>query len=303
MGPPVIPFVQQPSISLGPITIHAFGVIVAAAVLTGLELGPRRFRRLGLDPHLGEGLAWYAVIAGFLGAHLFSVLFYFPEEVARNPLVLLKLWEDISSFGGVIGGVIGIWLFLRFKAPPLEGRVRRSYLDAVAFVFPFALAVGRMACSLAHDHPGTVTSFPLAVSLETPAARNYIEGIYRAAGRLPELPSNPVLSRLGFHDLGWYEFLYLVLVVVPTFTLLDRRRRPAGFFVVLFLLLYLPVRFGLDFLRVADARYWGLTPAQYVAAVALLGLCLAGWRASWPGWRQPITSTAGSGSAPAGKPQ
>jgi hypothetical protein len=30
------------------------------------------------------------------------------------------------------------------------------------------------------------------------------------------------------------------------------------------------VRFGLDFLRIADVRYAGLTPAQWVAMIVLL---------------------------------
>lgn len=270
----MIPYLEQPSLDLGPLSVHAFGIIVAAAVLVGLGLGRRRFTLLGLDGALGERLAWWVVVGGFLGAHLFSVLFYFPHELAANPLLLFKVWEDISSFGGILGGVAGLWLFLRLKATGLNAGTRWAYLNAVAFVFPFALAVGRIACSLAHDHPGTVTSFPLAVSLESPEAQAYIAGVYRAAGRLGELPPPTVLTHLGFHDLGWYEFLYLSVVVVPLFLILDRKPRPAGFYVVAFMLLYLPVRLALDFLRVGDARYAGLTPAQVVGGLALLGLPL-----------------------------
>lgn len=270
----MIPYFEQPSVHLGPVTVHAFGIIVAASVLFGLELGRRRFGRLGLDRALGERLAWWVVVGGFLAAHLFSVLFYFPHELAANPLLLFKVWEDISSFGGILGGVVGLWLFLRLKAPGLDPNARWAYLDAVAFVFPFALTVGRIACSLAHDHPGTITSFPLAVSLQASDAQAYIAGGYQAAGRLSELPPPAALTHVGFHDLGWYEFLYLSLIVVPLFLTLDRKPRPAGFFVVAFVLLYLPVRFALDFLRVGDARYAGLTPAQWIAAFVLLSLPL-----------------------------
>ena len=194
--------------------------------------------------------------------------------MAEHPVVLLRLWEDISSFGGILGGLLGIWLFLRLKSPAVAASTRLVYFDAVAFVFPFALAVGRVACSLAHDHPGTVTSFPLAISLESPKAQAYITGVYQASGRLGELPPPAVLAQLGFHDLGWYELLYLGLVVLPTFALLGRRGRPAGFFVLAFIIMYMPVRFALDFLRVADARYLGLTPAQYVASAMLLSIPL-----------------------------
>ncbi len=272
----MIPYIQQPSFHLGPITVHAFGVIVAVAVLSGLVLAARRVRQLGLDARVGEGLAGYAVVCGFLGAHFFSVLFYFPREVVAHPLVLLKVWEDISSFGGILGGMVGAWLYFRIKAPSIDRVTRWMYVDVAAFVFPVSLAIGRIACSLAHDHPGTVTTFPLAVSLEGDAARAYIEGVYRAAGRLAELPAPPTLARLGFHDLGWYEFLYLSLVVVPVTLTLGRKPRRPGTLFVSFVALYMPVRFALDFLRVGDARYAGLTPAQWVAMLLVAALPFLG---------------------------
>jgi hypothetical protein len=52
-----VPYATQPSLHLGPVTIHAYGVIVALSAFLGLEVARRRFRRLGLDQVLGEGLA------------------------------------------------------------------------------------------------------------------------------------------------------------------------------------------------------------------------------------------------------
>lgn len=261
----MIPYVQQPCAQLGPLRICAFGFIVAASVYAGLELGRRRFRRLGLDASIGEGLAWYAIVCGFLGAHLFSVLFYFPRELAANPLLLFKVWEDISSFGGLLGGFLGILLYFRRRQPTLDSRARLVYLDVAAFVFPVSLMIGRIACSFAHDHPGSITRFPLAVSLASADAQAYIARVYENAGRLAELSSAPTLSTMGFHDLGWYEFLYLAAVVVPLTLWWGQAERRPGFFLGAFALLYAPVRFLLDFLRVGDARYFGLTPAQYAA--------------------------------------
>ncbi|MEA3246023.1 MAG: prolipoprotein diacylglyceryl transferase family protein [Gemmatimonadota bacterium] len=268
----MIPYLEQPSWRLGPVTVHAFGVIVAVAVLTGLVLGGRRFRQLGLDARVGDGLAGYVVVCGFLAAHLFSVLFYFPHEVVENPLVLLKVWEDISSFGGILGGIGGAWLYFRIKAPSIDRALRWVYVDVVAYVFPVSLAIGRIACSVAHDHPGTLTTLPLAVSLESGAARAYIDGVYRAAGRFAELPPTAVLARLGFHDLGWYEFVYLSLLVMPVTLALGRKSRTPGAFFMSFIALYMPVRFTLDSLRVSDVRYAGLTPAQWVALLLLAAL-------------------------------
>lgn len=268
----MIPFLEQPSVQIGPLTIHAFGPIVAAAVYAGLAVGTRRFARLGRDRTLGERLAWWAVAGGFLGAHLFSVVFYFPGNVAENPLVLLKLWEDISSFGSILGGLLGVWLFFRLRAPAVDRPTRWAYLDVVAFVFPISLMIGRVACSLAHDHPGALTTFPLAVSVHSAEAQVYVADVYRDAGRLAELPAAPGLAHFGFHDLGWYEFLYLAVLVVPVTLWLDRRPRVPGFFLATFIVLYMPGRFLLDFLRISDARYAGLTPAQWVTVLLLLAL-------------------------------
>jgi len=267
----MFPYFPQPEYHLfGPVTIHAFGAIVALAVIVGWRMVLARARRKGLDPERFEDLLLYVILSGFVVAHLYSVLAYFPREVMKDPLLLLKFWEDISSFGGFAGGVLGLWLFFRFKARDLDAAARLFYMDVIAYVFPFAWAIGRAACSVAHDHPGTVTTFPLGISLKSPEAQTYIAFFYREAGRLTELPPPAVLSRMAFHDLGWYEFLYMSCLMVPAFLVLDRKPRPPGFFLIAFPLLYVPVRFFLDFLRISDARYFGLTPAQYAGIAVFL---------------------------------
>jgi phosphatidylglycerol:prolipoprotein diacylglycerol transferase len=270
----VIPYLQQPGIAIGPLKLQAFGVILAISVVVAEALYRRRLRRQQLDVEVGMALAWYALVTGFICAHLFSVLLYFPDKVARNPLLLFKVWEDVSSFGGMLGGALGAALFLATRGSSLPSRVKWAYADAVAFVTPMGWAIGRVACSLAHDHPGRITTFPLAVSLSTARAQAYIAGVYADAGLA--LPPAPQLARMGFHDLGWYELLYLALFVSPVFVWLDRRRsdakRRAGYWVAALALLYAPMRLYLDTLRVADVRYFGLTPGQYAAG----GLLIAG---------------------------
>lgn len=265
----MLPYFEHPVWRVGPITMYAFGVAVAAALWFGLAAAQRRFARVGLDPALASRAGRWTLIGGLLGAHLFSVLVYFPEKLRRDPWLLLRVWEDISSFGGILGGIAGALLFFVLRTRADERRALWPFLDAVAFVFPGALAAGRLGCALAHDHPGRVTTSPLAISLESDAARAYIGGVYDAAGLA--LPP----AAMGFHDLGLYEFAFLALVLVPLFRLWDRRPRATGFFLTAFAALYLPVRFLLDTLRISDARYLGLTPAQWVAALVFAALPFA----------------------------
>jgi phosphatidylglycerol:prolipoprotein diacylglycerol transferase len=264
----MLPYFEQPAWQFGPLTVHAFGIAVAAALWWGLAMAPRRFERAGLDAVVGQRLGTWMVIGGIAGAHLFSVLLYFPDKLRQDPWLLLRFWEDISSFGGLLGGVLAGLCFFAIRLQHTPGPTKLAYFDAVAFVFPAALAIGRVGCALAHDHPGVVTAFPLAISLESEPAREYLGGLYDAAGLA--FPSNA--ASMGFHDLGVYEFLFLALVVVPLFAYWNRGPKPAGFYLLAFFGLYLPVRFALDMLRVADERYVGLTPAQWVAAFVMIAL-------------------------------
>jgi len=277
----MIPYFPQPSLHLfGPVYLHGFGTMVAVALITAWWITTARSRKEGLDPDRMQDMFGWVVVTGFIVAHLYSVLAYYPREVMRNPLMLLKIWENISSFGGIAGGILGLWLYFRFKGGDIGFKERVRYMDVIAYTFPFGWLFGRLGCTLAHDHPGAITSFPLAISLESAAARNFIRTVYEEAGRQAELLSNTDLSRLGFHDLGWYEFLFTALFLVPVFLLLGRKKRAPGFYIIVFLLLYIPARFMLDFLRVADVTYLGLTPGQYAAAAvfaALLVLVFTGF--------------------------
>jgi phosphatidylglycerol:prolipoprotein diacylglycerol transferase len=165
----MLPFFEQPALHVGPLRIHAFGAAVAVGLWLSLTMAERRFARAALDSATGARLGGWMLVGGFLGAHLFSVLLYFPTQLRSDPWLLLRVWEDISSFGGIVGGVIGAWLFLSTRTPRIDARTRLAFLDAIAFVFPVGLAFGRIGCALVHDHPGTFTTFPLAISLNSPA--------------------------------------------------------------------------------------------------------------------------------------
>ena len=106
---------------------------------------------------------------------------------------------------------------------------------------------GRLGCSIAHDHPGLHSDAWFAVR-------------YPDGGRL---------------DLGLVELLITVPLALACFRLL-RTPRPWGFYAGVICTYYAPLRFLLDFLREragvnvgqallagGDARYLGLTPAQW----------------------------------------
>jgi phosphatidylglycerol---prolipoprotein diacylglyceryl transferase len=259
----MLPYFAPPAWTIGPVTVEAFGIAVAVAMWCGTWLFEDRVAMLRLDRTVAMRFSGWVIAGGIVGAHLFSVIFYFPERLRDDPWLLLRVWEPISSFGGMLGGLVAAFLFFRRSRHAQGSTVaeQTAFLDALAFAFPFALAIGRFGCALAHDHPGRVTTFPLSISLQQPDAQLFIATIYRNAGL--SLPFDAASQ--AFFDLGLLECVYLAAVVLPVFWMCRRSQR-TGFFLWLFPALYLPMRFFLDTLRVADVRYAGLTPAQWVAA-------------------------------------
>jgi phosphatidylglycerol:prolipoprotein diacylglycerol transferase len=238
----MIPYIAQPSFHLGPLTIHAFGVLVAIAVIVGSEIAKRRATSQGLSAELLNRLLGWVVVGGFVGGHVLDLLFYEPARVLREPIVLLKLWDGLGSFGGFVGAIAAALLFVH------RNKVEKAwaYVDASAYGFPFGWIFGRLGCTVAFDHPGVATHLFFG--------ERYTDGVVR-------------------HNLGLEEAVY-TMFVAALFYVLARKKRPEGFFVAALAVVYAPVRFALDTLRIADTRYGGLTPGQ-IGSVVLLFIGLA----------------------------
>ncbi len=236
----VIPWFQFPSLELGPFSIQSFGVLSALGILLATLLTSRAARQLGKDPQVPVDFAVAGVLAGVVGGHLVHLLAYHPEEL-REPWRVLMLWEGLSSMGGLLGGVIAAVVWFRWKQVAFS-----EYADAFALGVAPGWGVARIGCFTVHDHPGVVTSFPLAV--------RFPDGLVR-------------------HDLGLYEAI-LLLSLGALLWALHRRGALRGSLLAVLAVVYGVGRFLLDFLRArpgdvpyADARHLGLTFAQYTAVV------------------------------------
>jgi phosphatidylglycerol---prolipoprotein diacylglyceryl transferase len=257
----MIPYFSGHLFDIGSIPIHLFGVLVACGVIVGDRIVVSEGRKRGLEEQDVRFLNARIVIAGFIMAHLVSVIFYFPERIKEHPSVLLNFWSGLSSFGGFLGAFLAFLYYTKKEKIP-----RLPYADAVALGLSVGWIFGRTGCFTAHDHPGLHTSFFLSV--------NY--------------PKQTALDFAGpRHDLGLDELLFTIVMTVILFRY-ARKPRPPGHIIGLAAMMYAPVRFGLDFLRATDValpdqRYAGLTPAQWAClATMVLGARLMGLIPSRP---------------------
>jgi phosphatidylglycerol---prolipoprotein diacylglyceryl transferase len=233
----LIPWFELPSLSLGPFTIQSFGVLSALGILAAVKLAARGAGETGRNPQVILDFAVVGVLTGVLAGHFVHLFFYHPEEL-EDPWRILKFWEGLSSMGGLLGGVLAAAFYFRRK------KIRfHDYGDAFALGVAPGWGIARVGCFTVHDHPGIPTDFFLAV-------------------RFPDG---------GRHDLGLYEAIVL-LSLGAVLWVFHRRGILRGRLLGLLAVVYGLARFLLDFLRArdvayADARYLGLTPAQYAVIV------------------------------------
>jgi phosphatidylglycerol:prolipoprotein diacylglycerol transferase len=220
-------------------SIAPFTWLIATGMVVCFFLAQRRVKRVGLfPPNNAVAMVWVA-IGGFIGAHVLEVLAYYPERLLQGPQTLFAIWEGFSSFGGFIGGTVGLFLYCR-----LRGLWMLPYIDAQLYGYVPGWIIARGGCFVSHDHLGSRSDFVLAVA--------YPDG--------------------ARHNLGLYEVLVVAGITLVLYALPDRKRF-VGFHTALVLLLYAPARFLLDLLRTGDRRYLGLTAAQYLCFV-MLGLAV-----------------------------
>ena len=234
----MIPYFQFISFHIGPVTIYVWGTMVALGILAGTWVSARLAKERGLDPSIIWDAAAIAALAGIIGARVAYVFFYNPSFFIAHPAQIIALWNGgMSISGSIVCAAVALLWFLRSRKVDMV-----AYLDAIAYGTPLAYGIGRIGCFLIHDHPGTLTHFILGVK-------------YPGGTR---------------HDLGLYEsFNGFGLFII--FLILRHKKAKPPTYAVAFLLWYGVVRFFLDFLRINDARYFGLTAAQYLAALMFCG--------------------------------
>ena len=138
---PALDLVMNPgrAISIGPLTVHYYGAIIAFGLILGVMYACRRSKDFGLkEDDLIDGVLWVTPFA-ILCARAYYVIFRWAEEYAANPISALYIWQGgLAIYGGVIGAVIGIIIFCKCrKIKPLV------VLDVVSLSFLIGQSIGR----------------------------------------------------------------------------------------------------------------------------------------------------------------
>lgn len=248
----VIPYKTFPEISIGPLQLRTFGLMVGLGVLLGAWVAAR-FVESHTDVTRDETyrLATWMVIGGVIGARLTWVITHWSQ--IQSPLYVIAVWKGGLQFSGgfIVAVAIGFPTFRRWART-----TRWLNLDGYALGLTIGLAIGRIGCISVGEHFGSASSWLLAVRYEGGTVREDMLG------------SKPLQVGAEFHNTAIYELLHL-LVLFGILMWLVRRRPAPGTLIGLFCLWYGVARFLTDFLRVNDKTTFGLTGAQYMCLVLM----------------------------------
>lgn len=229
-------------ISIGPITIHGYGLMIAIGILAAMFIGDARAKKRGLQSDEIYNLTLVCAFFGFLGAKLLFCIVEWRQFI-QNPLSLLKS-SGFVVYGGIIVGVLAGFLWTKFRKLNFW-----DYFDIVLPSVAVAQAFGRLGCFLAGCCYGRETNAWYGI-----AFRN---SLY-APNHVKLIPTQ-LISAAGMFVIAGILFFYARK---------ERKRGQVGFF---YLILYSIGRPCVEFLRNDYRGEIGIfSTAQFISVFILI---------------------------------
>jgi phosphatidylglycerol:prolipoprotein diacylglycerol transferase len=238
--------------SIGPFTLHWYGVLMALGFFAGLWTASRRAERAGISPETIMDISAPLLIGGILGARILYVVSYWNESFAKAPWweVLMIQHGGLVYYGGFIGAALAYFAFVFWKGIPVW-----KMADALAPSVPLGQAFGRFGCLMNGCCYGAPTDLPWAI----------------------HFPADHATGGVGVHPTQIYEAVLCVGLYV-FLAWLFRHKRFDGVVLAAYLVGYAILRSFVEMFR-GDypARHlegW-VTPAHLVSAgILAAGLVL-----------------------------
>ncbi len=243
-----IPSPSWNSISIGPLELRAYGLMIALGALVAVMWSQKRLAARGGDPEDIATIAMWAVPAGLIGSRLY--------HVATDWRSFRGRWEDVPAVwqgglgipGGLMAGVlVGVLVARR------RGLSMASVMDVMIPTIPVAQAIGRWGNWFNQEVFGRPTDLPWALE---------IDAVHRPAAHLDATAFHPTFLYEGL----WNVALAVVLVRVERLSIL----RP-GYIVALWVFGYGLGRLWVEALRSdAASLIAGVRVNIWMALLAIL---------------------------------
>ena len=147
-------------LQIGSLQIHYYGIIIAFGLLLAVLYGCKRAKEFGItEDDLIDGVLWVVPFA-IVCARLYYCIFEW-KSYSADPIKILYIWNGgLAIYGGVIGALVGVIVFCRFKKIKIS-----ALLDLVALGFLIGQCIGRWGNFFNREAFGAETEFFLRMGL------------------------------------------------------------------------------------------------------------------------------------------
>ncbi len=254
-------------ISLGPVTIRSYGLMLAIGFMAGILVAARRARKMGEDPDHVYNLSIWIVISSLLGARIYYVMTHYAEFRAVEDVSLpARIFIEFRNMFWPVGangqiGISGLILYGGLIAATAVSIIylKAHHLKVSRFTDILAPSLGlgefftRIGCFLNGCCYGVPTDSCVGVVFPHESAA----GFY-----FPETHLHPAQLYNSFAGLA----IFLLLLY------LERYKHFDGFTSLLYFMLYSAGRFSIDFFRYYEREMvaFGLSQNQIISIVVFL---------------------------------
>jgi prolipoprotein diacylglyceryl transferase len=157
-----IPSPHAATVSLGPLTIHMYGLTLLVAILACVWLTAVRWRNVGGEFDLVVRVTVWGVAAGVVGARLYHDITSWNEVPSPKWQGVFEVWRGgLGVWGGILFGcLVGAYVVHR------SGASVRLFMDAVAPGLLLAQGIGRIGNWWNQELYGKKTSLPWGLRID-----------------------------------------------------------------------------------------------------------------------------------------
>jgi len=207
--------------SIGPFTVHGYGLMIAIGVLSAVLMTEYNAKRKGIYSEKIMDMAIVAVAGGFVFAKLLYLVTILPD-IIKNPSILANVLDGWVLYGGILGGIFSAWRYCRKHDMPFL-KLADCAIPGVALAQGF----GRIGCFLAGCCYGVhYEGFPHIIFEHSSYAPNGVA----------LFPSQLLSSLLNF-----IHFVILMIVF--------KKSKKDGTVILTYLMCYCVGRFAVEFIR------------------------------------------------------